>query len=277
MTFVASGRSGVGPVEVTLRSSLLIRMGGMMIVLIETRLSVAEAYLDGLERLGVAGLLLEPAAFANWVGALGPQEFAAVEAVVAGDFVGRETISRKTAKLGGVPLVALLDKRSLEETLLLFSAGFDDVIGKPVHVREILARIHRISGRRKSIPRDDTLSDLQVFCDGRDPIVSGETLCLPRRERRILECLDQTEGAWITKTQLFNRVYGVFNDQYDESVIESHICRLRRRLKMALGYDPVESQRYLGYRLKLKSGDLPAPRGASPTQTRFDSIAEAVG
>jgi hypothetical protein len=54
----------------------------------------------------------------------------------------------------------------------------------------------------------------------------------------------------ITKTQIFNRVYGIFNDEIHENVIESHISRLRKRLKERLGIDPIDSQRFLGYRLK---------------------------
>ena len=36
------------------------------------------------------------------------------------------------------------DNKSLEETLDLFAAGVDDVVRKPIHVREILARIKAI-------------------------------------------------------------------------------------------------------------------------------------
>jgi DNA-binding response OmpR family regulator len=32
-------------------------------------------------------------------------------------------------------------------------------------------------------------------------------------------------------------------------VVESHISKLRKRLRHRLGYDPVHSQRYLGYSL----------------------------
>lgn len=244
-----------------------------MIVLVETRTMVAKAYLDGLDRLGVVGLLFDPVTFVQWVESSAPHELAAVEGVVAGDFDGREGLSRYMPRLGHAPLVALLDKRTLDSTLALFSAGFDDVIGKPAHVQEILARVHRIASRRRAGHVSFEAKEIVAFSDGRDPVVNGEVLCLPRRERRILECLYNNEGAWVTKTQIFNRVYGLFNDQYDESVIESHICRLRRRLKGALGYDPVESQRYLGYRLRLRATDVPAT--ASHAQSRFDSLAQA--
>ena len=32
-------------------------------------------------------------------------------------------------------------------------------------------------------------------------------------------------------------------------MIESHISKLRKKLRNALGYDPIDSKRYLGYRL----------------------------
>ena len=59
----------------------------------------------------------------------------------------------------------------------------------------------------------------------------------------------------MTKTQIFNRVYGIFNDEIHENVIESHISRLRKRLKQRLGRDPIDSQRFLGYRLKDFAGE----------------------
>jgi hypothetical protein len=62
----------------------------------------------------------------------------------------------------------------------------------------------------------------------------------------------------VTKTQIFNRVYGIFNDEIHENVIESHISRLRKRLKQRLGHDPIDSQRFLGYRLKDFAGEEPA-------------------
>ena len=36
-------------------------------------------------------------------------------------------------------------------------------------------------------------------------------------------------------------------ENVEENVIESHISKLRKKLKMRLGYDPVSSKRYLGY------------------------------
>jgi two-component system, OmpR family, flagellar system response regulator FtcR len=79
--------------------------------------------------------------------------------------------------------------------------------------------------------------------------VKGEVLSLPRRERRILEYLVMNRGCRVTKTQIYNYVYGLFSEDIDENVVESHVSKLRKRLRHRLGFDPIDSQRYLGYRL----------------------------
>ena len=77
--------------------------------------------------------------------------------------------------------------------------------------------------------------------------MKGVPLPLPRRECRILEYLVRNRGRRVTKTQIFNAVYGLFDENVDENVVESHISKLRKKLKHRLGYDPIDSKRYLGY------------------------------
>ncbi len=109
------------------------------------------------------------------------------------------------------PVLALNGGKSLQETLDLFASGVDDVIGNLTHIHEILARIKAIK-RRAVIESEGTVSgDIRVFGDGRDPEVRREQLHLPRRERRILEYLVSNKGRRVTKTQIFNFVYGLFS------------------------------------------------------------------
>ncbi len=88
---------------------------------------------------------------------------------------------------------------------------------------------------------------LRVFFDGRDPEIDGVPLSLPRRERHILEFLVRNRGRRVTKTQLFNGVYGVYSDGAEESVVEGHVSKLRKKLALQLGHDPIEAKRYIGY------------------------------
>ena len=109
------------------------------------------------------------------------------------------------------------------------------------------ARFFAIRSRAKTVSEGSVVGELRVFSDGRDPEVAGEVLPLPRRERRILEYLVSNQGCRVTKTQIFNYVYGLFSEDIDANVIESRVSKLRERLRYRLGFDPIDSQRYLGY------------------------------
>ena len=72
-------------------------------------------------------------------------------------------------------------------------------------------------------------------------------LPLPRRERHILECLVRNRGKRMTKAQIYNIVYGVYSNGVEESVIEGHVSKLRKKLSQRLGHDPIEAKRFMGY------------------------------
>ena len=70
---------------------------------------------------------------------------------------------------------------------------------------------------------------------------------ISRRERRILEYLVANRGRRLSKTQIFNAIYGIFDEDVEENVVESHISKLRKKLRKKLGFDPIDSKRFLGY------------------------------
>ena len=131
----------------------------------------------------------------------------------------------------------------------MFEAGVDDVIRKPVHIREILARVCAIRRRGAEDASYAEVGPMRIYMDGRDPEIGGAPLPLPRRERRILEYLASNSGRRVTKAQVFNAIYGVFDENVEENVVESHISKLRKKLREKMGFDPIESKRFLGYRL----------------------------
>jgi len=221
-----------------------------MYIIVDDRAIVTGGYSTGFDREGVTTAGIDPIEFGEWISNASENDVEAVEAFLIGDCEGREHFPRLIRERSKAPVICLRERPSLEDTLGMFAAGVDDVIRKPVHVREILARVGAISRRAISESREVTIGDLRVYFDGREIEVGGEPMPLPRRERRILECLVRNRGRRLTKTQIFNAVYGIFDENVDENVVESHISKLRKKLKHRLGYDPVDSKRYLGYCLK---------------------------
>ncbi|MDJ0930636.1 response regulator transcription factor [Breoghania sp.] len=222
-----------------------------MFIIVDNREIVTSGYASGFEREGGSSLGLPPDEFSDWVTTMPQDELTAVDAFLIGDCKERHSYPRIIrSRVRQVPVLALNEKTCLEQTLELFAAGVDDVLRKPIHVREIMARVSTIRRRAVEGTNDMQVGSIRVFFDGRDPLVAGEEYALPRRERRILEFMARNHGRRVTKTQIYNAVYGISNEDVDESVVESHISKLRKKLKMQLGYDPIESIRLLGYMLK---------------------------
>jgi DNA-binding response OmpR family regulator len=220
-----------------------------MIVIVDERELVKEGYSSLLGREGVASAGFGASEFGEWVETVAEEDLRAVQAFLIGECETEKVQPRKLRDRTGAPVIALAEQNSLENTLRLFDAGVDDVVRKPVHVREILARIAAIRRRAADHADYTDVGPLRIFSDGRDAEVNGEPLPLPRRERRILEYLAANGGRRVTKTQVFNAIYGIFDGDVEENVVESHISKLRKKLRERLGFDPIESKRFLGYRL----------------------------
>ncbi len=158
-----------------------------MIILVDDRLDVTAAYRASFGREGISTAGFTPADFDNWFHSTSGPDLAAVEAFILGDFDRRESLARVIKTRTEAPAIALNETTGLETTLKLFAAGVDDVVRKPVHAREIIARIGAIRRRAASTAKATDVGELRVFNDGRDPEVAGTVLPLPRRERRMIE------------------------------------------------------------------------------------------
>lgn len=220
-----------------------------MIIFIEDRQLVVDGYKERFEKAGETLIRLSSNDIVGWLETSSPQELASVEAFLIGETTGADEVLQTIRRKLDVPIVALLDNRSLEQTIRFYRQGVDDVVSKPVHYEELLIRIATIKKRFFKPAAKTSTQPIVVFFDGRDPEIDGEQILLPRRERRILEYLAGINGRRASKSQIFGAIYGVFDEMIEENVVESHISKLRKKLRAKLGTDPIDSKRYLGYRL----------------------------
>jgi two-component system, OmpR family, flagellar system response regulator FtcR len=227
----------------------------LMYIIVDDRESVTNSYVGGLVREGVSSIGFSSGEFWDWLQSASESDLAAVDAFLLGDCDTRGSLPRAMRKRSSAPIIAMSGQKMLKNTLELFESGVDDVVHVPIHLREILARTAAIARRRVGeLPRPCE-TRIQVFFNGRDPEIAGHALTLPRRELRILEYMVSNHGKWVTKTQIFNAVYGIFEATFDESVIESHVSKLRKKLRDRLGFDAIVARRYVGYRLDIPAGE----------------------
>lgn len=218
-----------------------------MYVVVDHRPAITDGYTESFGREGVASLGFRSEDFRDWLTSAPQSDLGAVQSFVLGNFDGREAVPNTIRNHSRAPILALSEVSSLDQTLDLFAAGIDDVVRKPVHVREIVARSNAISRRTNEKPHIVGNDRLKVFFDGRDPEVDGAALALPRRERHILEYLAKNASRRVTKTQIFNAIYGILNVDADEVVVEGHVSKLRKKLRLRIGHDVIDAKRYLGY------------------------------
>jgi len=223
-----------------------------MIVVVDERELVTSGYTSLFGREGIPSTGFDPSDFGEWVNTAADTDIDAVEAFLIGQGEGAMALPRAIRDRSRAPVIAVSDSPSLEMTLALFDSGVDDVVRKPVHPREILARAAAIRRRLQTLANHVEVGAIRVFSDGRDPEVAGEIFPLPRRERRILEYLVANRGRRVTKGQIFNAIYGIFDEEVEENVVESHISKLRKKLRKRLGVDPIDSKRFLGYCLDVE-------------------------
>src|SRR5664279_3039626 len=140
-----------------------------MYIIVDDRNIVTGGYASSFDREGVTTTGIDPIEFGEWLQKASDGDVEAVEAFLIGDCLGRDHFPKLIRERSKAPVLCLRERPSLDDTLGLFAAGVDDVVRKPVHVREILARVGAIA-RRNECERDSAvIGDLRVFFDGRDP------------------------------------------------------------------------------------------------------------
>lgn len=131
-------------------------------------------------------------------------------------------------------------------------AGANDYLAKPFHLEELEARIRSLTLRQF------TQNDVILSCGAlsfdtktRTAATDGQTLTLTRKETGILEYLLLHRGRPVSQEELIDHVWDNSVDNFSNS-IRVHISALRKKLRAALGYDPIRNRIGEGYVMEEK-------------------------
>lgn len=144
--------------------------------------------------------------------------------------------------------VLILSARSeVEDKVKGLDAGANDYLAKPFHLAELEARIRSLTLRQF------TQNDVVLHCGplsfdarSRTATAAGQPLALTRKETGILEYLLLHRGRPVSQEELLEHVWDNSVDNFSNS-IRVHISALRKKLRAALGYDPVRNRIGEGY------------------------------
>ena len=150
----------------------------------------------------------------------------------------------------GMTVLRTLRQKDRETKVLKvegLDAGANDYLAKPFHLAELEARIRSLTLRQ--FTQQDvilTCGTLTFDTRARKASVNGRALTLTRKETGILEYLMVHRGRPVSQEELIEHVWDNSVDNFSNS-IRVHISALRKKLRAALGYDPVRNRIGEGY------------------------------
>ena len=150
------------------------------------------------------------------------------------------------------PVLILSARSEVKDKVEGLDAGANDYLSKPFHLAELEARIRSLTLRQ--FTQQDvllTFKALSFDTRSRTATVNGQTLALTRKETGILEYLMVHQGRPVSQEELMEHVWDGSVDSFSNS-IRVHISALRKKLRTALGYDPIRNRIGEGY---LMGGD----------------------
>ena len=150
------------------------------------------------------------------------------------------------------PVLILSARSEVKDKVEGLDAGANDYLSKPFHLAELEARIRSLTLRQ--FTQQDvllTFKALSFDTRSRTATVNGQTLALTRKETGILEYLMVHQGRPVSQEELMEHVWDNSVHSFSNS-IRVHISALRKKLRAALGYDPIRNRIGEGY---LMGGD----------------------
>jgi two-component system, OmpR family, response regulator len=173
------------------------------------------------------------------------------------------TLDRMLPGLDGLAVVTALREAGVQTPVLMISAlsdvdervrglraGGDDYLTKPFAPDEMAARIEVLLRRQRSTDRETVVrvGDLELDLIERSARRGTTVLELLPIEFRLLEFLVRNSGQVLTRTMIFEAVWGYHFDP-GTNVIDVHIGRLRKKVDPP-GLAPlIRTVRGSGYRL----------------------------
>lgn len=164
---------------------------------------------------------------------------------------GLDVLRRLRALSVRTPVLVLTAKGGIADRVEGLDAGADDYLVKPFAMTELAARLNALL-RRPPIHDNPTrfaVGDVAIDLMRREAWRAGRPVHLQPREFALLEQLMRHAGRIVTRAMFLEQVWGYTFDP-QTNIVESHLSRLRTKLREGFADDPIETVRGAGYRMR---------------------------
>ena len=165
-------------------------------------------------------------------------------------------VCRRLRRDSQVPIVFLSSKAEELDRVLGLELGGDDYVTKPFSPRELLSRVKAVLRRTRGVvvpepevdPDSLEMGTLRLDLDAHRCHVAGQEVTLTLTEVRMLQVLMGAPGRAFSRDELVERTYQGRHFVSGRTV-DSHVRRIRQKLRDAGLEDLIETVHGLGFRL----------------------------
>jgi two-component system OmpR family response regulator len=156
---------------------------------------------------------------------------------------GIEILERMRGGEDRTPVLILSARDALSDRIRGLDTGADDYLTKPFAFEELLARVRALIRRSAGAPSPVVeLGAVRIDTSARQVERDGEPVTLTAKEYALLELLAFRRGSLVTRTTIYERLYGEADTTFS-NVVDVYVANLRK----ALGRDLIVTRRGEGY------------------------------
>ncbi len=150
----------------------------------------------------------------------------------------------------GIPVILLTAKGQLSDKEQGFDAGSDDYLVKPFEPKELLFRVAVVLRRfDRAMESRIEVGNIVIDKKNYEVTINGDTLLLPMKEFELLSLLASRANAVVSRSVLIEQTWGDDGSDY-ELTLNTHMNRIRERLKRHSASIEIHTYRGVGYKLE---------------------------
>lgn len=130
-----------------------------------------------------------------------------------------------------------------------FDGGAEDYIVKPFRIRELLARVKRVTNslhNQNSSANEIMIGKVIINVDEAKVYVESETIDLTALEYRLLLIFANNKGILLTREKILEKIWDIDGNYVEDNTLTVYVKRLREKLHGAIN---IETVRGMGYRV----------------------------
>jgi len=155
-------------------------------------------------------------------------------------------VLRRIRKTSRVPVIMLTARGETFDKVNGLNVGADDYLTKPFEIEELLARIHSVMRRTKTLL---SVRGLSLNAASLEAILNGESISLSRTEFFLLKFLIENKNTVLSRSDIISEVWGE-EHFIEENSVDVYVRYLRIKIDEKAGEEYISTVRGVGYTVR---------------------------